>query len=494
MHAFRTLVVATALATAAGVAGAQGKCEINVGGTPELNGARQYYSKATMAGGAADEKPKHLRNGVGVLTSPKAIQHPNQLGRNWLLTKMLYVWTTQDKQPMQTTRGQLGFTDNPSQSIDLLAALDTTMNVVETANPACRDSTIVYRRNLFARSYAKGVEALNADMNDSAQVLFRRALVIQPENANGWNGLAIIAQRKNDNQGMMDAFAKVIQYGATDSSYAKITEGAIANLGILKVQKAETMQGEARTKELREAETLFRNYLAKKPSDATAQQGLARVLGALGDNAGIQAIYAGMLKNPENYSDIQFFEAGSGAVKAKQLDIGTQLMEAGLKKNPYFRDGLYNLAATYFDNNDAEHLTPVVRRLVEVDPQNPDNWRLYAGQYQIRNAAIKAAKKPVDKAVQDSLLFYIQKFNDMKTQVTIEQFNHAGAKHTLKGSVINGSDKPVDGTLSIDFLDKDGQVVAKKDVPVKAAANETVDFTAEVTQSGIVAYRYKPIK
>jgi tetratricopeptide (TPR) repeat protein len=493
MNAFRTLALAAVLAGTAAEAGAQGSCAINIGGTPELNGARQYWTNAAKQSGSADEKPKHLASGVRVLSSEKALRDKNQLGRSWLMSKLLFQWTQQPKQPMLTTRGQLGFTDNPTQQVDLLALMDTTMRAVETANPACRDSTAIYRRNLFNSSYAKGVEALNADQLDSATMLIRRALVIDPQNVNAFNALAIVAQKKDDQAGMIENYTKVIEFGGNDTAYARTVDLAVQNVAILKVTQAENLQGEAKTRTLREAETMFRNYLGKKPGDANAQQGLARVLSALGDTVAIQKIYVDMLGNRGNYSDIQFFEAGSSAIRAGQKKLGVQLMEAGLEKNPYFRDGLYNLAAVYFDEDNAEKLGPIARRLVELDPQNPDNWRLYAGQFQIRNAAAQKAKKPVPAGLQDSLLAYIKKFTDMKVQVAITQFTHAGAKHTLTGSVINGSDKPVNATLEVEFLDKDGQVVARKSAPVKAEPNASADFTIEATQTGVVAYRYKPI-
>jgi tetratricopeptide (TPR) repeat protein len=493
MNAYRSLALAVVLAGVAAEAGAQGACAINIGGTPELNGARQYYTNAAKAGGSADEKPKHLANGIRVLTSEKAIKHQNQLGRNWLLTKLLYQWTQQPRQSLVTTRGAVGYPDNASQQLDLLAALDTTLSAVDAANPACADSTRPFRRALFSQQYAKGVEALNADMLDSAATLFRRALVVDPRNANGWNGLAIIAQRKDDQAGMIENFGKVVEVSGNDTANAKLVELAVQNIAVLKVTQAETMQGEAKTKTLRDAEKMFRDYLAKKPGDPNAQQGLARVLGALGDTAAITRIYNDMLGSRASFTDIQFFEAGSGAVRAGQKKLGVQLMEAGLEKNPYFRDGLYNLAAVYFDEDDADKLAPVARRLVELDPQNPDNWRLYAGQFQIRNAAAQKAKKPAPPGLQDSLIAYIKKFTDMKVQVAITTFNHAGAKHTLAGSVINQSTKAVDTSLEFEFLDKDGQVVARKSVPVKAEPNASGDFTVEVTQSGVVGYRYKPI-
>lgn len=493
MNAFRTLALVAAMAGATAEAAAQGSCEINQGGSPELNGARQYFNNAAKAGGAASEKPKHLQNSVRVLTSPKAISHKNQLGRNWLLTKTLYQWTRLDGQSMQTTRGNVGFTDNPEQPLDLVAALDTAMKAVEQVNPACRDSTLVFRRVLFSSAYAKGVEELNADKLDEAAASFRQALAVHPENANGWNGLAIVAQRKNDEPGMIENFSKVIELGAADTSYEKLVETAMANVAVLKVNQAEKLEGAEKTRVLREAETLFRNHLTKKPGDPNASQGLARVLTALGDTAAIKNIYGEMLSNRANYSAIQFFEAGSGAIRANQKELGLQLMEAGLEKNPYFRDGLYNLAAVYFDEDNADKLAPIAKRLVEIDPQSPDNWRLYAGQFQIRNAAAQKAKKSPPPGTQDSLLFYIKKFGDMKVAVAINQFSHDGAKHTLSGSVMNSSDKPFSGTLEVEFLDKDGQVVATKSTPVQAGANGSADFTVEVTQSGVVAYRYKPL-
>lgn len=492
MTAFRSLALVAALAGTAGTAAAQGKCEINTGSPYQITSARVYLTKATASGGKADERPKHLANGVKVLTE-KADKIGNPLGRNWLLAKLLYQWSREEKQPTMTTRGQLGYTDNPGQQIDLLAAIDTALTGVETANPACSDSTRVYRRALFAGLYSKGVEALNADQLDSAASLFRRSMTVSRNDPRAWNGLAIVAQRKNDAAGMTEAFTKVMETAGTDSAYASMRQAAVSNLGVLKVQQAEAAQGAERTRLLREAETLFRNYLATVPSDANAQQGLARVLLALGDTAAITKIYADMLESPDKFSDIQLFEAGSGALRAKQTKIGTQLIAAGLKKNPYFRDALYNLAAAYFDDDDEVQLGPVVKRLVEVDPNNADNWRLYAGQFQIAQQKAQKAKKPAPKWVTDSLLHYINKFQGMTTQVSFSQFEHNGAKHKLVGSVINGGNAPVKGSLLIEFLDKDGQVVASKTTAVDVAPSSSQDFTIEVTQSGIVAFRYKPI-
>lgn len=492
MTAFRMLSLAVVLAGAAAKAGAQGSCAINTGGSPELNGARQYWTKASSATGSADEKPKHLANGVRVLTTPKALGDKNQLGRTWLLSRILYQWMQQPKQPMVTTRAQLGFSDNPSQSVDLLAVMDTTLAAVEAANPACRDSTNMFRKNLFNASFAKGVEALNADQVDSATILVRRALIIDPRNVNGYNALAVIAQRKDDQAGMLENYSKVIEYAGTDTAHAKTVDLAVQNLAILKINQAEKLEGEARTRTLREAETMFRSYLAKKPGDANAQQGLARVLGVLGDTAAIQKIYQDMLSNRANYTDIQFFEAGSGAANGGQRDLAIKLTDAGLEKNPYFRDGLYNVATLHFEAQDAKALEPAVLRLLAVDPNNTSNWRLLAGLYQLRNeAAKKAGQKQGDKKLIDSLLYYMEYSAKLPVEVEVRQFVHSGAKHTLQLSVANRGKAATKQEISVDFLNAKGEVVAQKRAPVSLDAGQSTEVNVEAVQSGVSAYRYK---
>ena len=493
MNASRSFALtALALATTAGAAAAQGKCDINTGSPFQVTSARVYLAKAMSSGGKADERPKHLASSVKVLTENSA-KINNQLGRNWLLAKTLYQWTRQDKQQLVTTRGQLGYTDNPSQQIDLLAAIDSALTEVETGAPQCADSTRPYRRTLFTQAYNKGLEALNADQLDSAASLMQRALVIQPNSPSAYNVLALVAQKRDDTPGMITNFRRVVEMAGTDSAHAGIKKTAMANLGILQVNQAEAATGAERTRLLREAETSFRTFLEQNPGDATAQQGLARVLGALGDTAAIARIYAEMLANPDRYQDIQLFEAGSGALRANQPKLAVQLLEAGVKKNPYFRDGLYNLATAYFNADDAPNLARVSKQLVQLDPNNADNWRLYAGQFQIQQQVARSQNKNAPKHVVDSLLHYIQKFQGMNVQVNFSDFSHQGAQHTLKGSVVNGTDQPIDRTLEIEFLNQQGEVVATKSTPVKVPASSSADFTVQVTQSGIIGYRYKPL-
>ena len=137
-------------------------------------------------------------------------------------------------------------------------------------------------------------------------------------------------------------------------------------------------------------------------------------------------------------------------------------------------------------------MLPVARRLTEVDPGNPDNWRLLAAAYQLQNrqATTAAAKK----ASTDSLIRYLERSDKLPVRVAISGFQHQGAKHTLTGSIENLGTAAATYPLKVEFLDKTGAVVATQTTSVgPVAAKAKAEFTVTVEQPGIVAFRYAPL-
>src|SRR5687768_16124918 len=127
-------VLALALTAGSAVAGAQEKCDIEVGKPFQVNSAKIYYGKAANPGGKADERHKHMRDAVKVLTE-RADRIGNPTGRNWMLGKTLILWTQQQGVPQVGPRKTYGYTENPDQTVDVLAAADTALTVVEQAMP-----------------------------------------------------------------------------------------------------------------------------------------------------------------------------------------------------------------------------------------------------------------------------------------------------------------------------------------------------------------------
>jgi tetratricopeptide (TPR) repeat protein len=494
MNAVRQMSLMIALTgSVAGVSGAQAsKCRINEGGPFQLTSARIYLNKASEASAKADERPKHLRNAVTVLTD-NGDKIGNQPGRNMLLGKVLYFWTREKGITMSPTRGSLGYSTNPNATIDLFAAIDTAFDAVELAVPACADSLRIFRRDLGVKTLNSAIELINANALDSAETMIQRSLVIYPSSVVAYNALAVVAAKKQDTLALANYSRKIIEAskGDTSAAIAKMRQAATYNLAIQLVNQAER-GAPNKTALLDEAKGLLQSYLAEIPGDPNAQQALARIGTTSGDTAAVSSIYNDMLANPAKYTDIQLFEAGSALSFAKKYEDAGKLFEAGLAANPYYRDALFNLATVYYERKEYDKMAAVATRLVQIDPNNPDNWRQMAAAYQglMRNA--KDAK--TRKAAQDTLLRFLSKSDSMPVRVSFSEFRHAGSKHTLVGSVENRGKAPGNYTLKVEFVDKSGNVVATQEAVVGPVnPKESKPFRVEVNQSGIVAFRYAPI-
>jgi tetratricopeptide (TPR) repeat protein len=481
------LTACLALALSAIPAAAQ-KCEIKDNSPFQLASAKQYLG-LVRGSGKPDERPKHLRNAVRVLTD-NAERIENQLGRQFLLGQVFHQWL---KQPGlaegATTRGNVGYTQRAGEPLDLFAAMDSAFSVVETQRPECADSLARFRRDVWIPIINAAVQAANSGSADSAKMLATRSLVVFRGTPHAYNVLANVAQKTNDMPALVENLGKVIEIAGSDTAWKKQKLEATYNLGVAYTTQAETGPEAERKEKFAQAAKLFREYLAVEPDNTNAQAGLARALQAMGDTAAVVSIFSTMIASPDRYTDIQLFEAGVAAARAKREAEAAQLFEHGLKKNPYYRDALFNLANMYLSLKDGEKMLPVSLRLAEVDPGSPNTWTLVAASYQLLAQKEKAAAKK--KALNDSLVKYIEMSEKIPYGVTVNDFRHAGAEHTVLGQVENRGKAAKSFNLRFEFLDASGNVVAKQEAtvgPVEPA--RTAEFTVKVQQSGITAYRY----
>jgi hypothetical protein len=162
-----------------------------------------------------------------------------------------------------------------------------------------------------------------------------------------------------------------------------------------------------------------------------------------------------------------------------QYQLTVKLYAAGLAKNPYLRDALYNLAGISYMMGDTSKVLPLALRLYAVDPMNRLTLAKVAGGYQL------IGKK-------DSVLYYLTLADSLAVDVTVSTFttNEKGAE--LEGVLTNTRSKPSPTlSLTFEFLDPKGAVVATQPQPVPAltvGANQP--FKLKVDVPGITAWRY----
>ncbi|HVE78794.1 MAG TPA: tetratricopeptide repeat protein [Gemmatimonadaceae bacterium] len=490
----RTLAALSTLLAAASVgAQQQAQCEIDEGSPSQVATAAFFVSTAFSNTGK--DNSKQLKNAIKGLTE-KSDKFADRAGRNFVLGKALMAWLDQPNATPVMKRGDVGFTTNAEGTVDLALAADSAFTAVERALPQCAAQVSLYRRQQpWVRAVNGAVEALNAGLLDSADARARYSLVLYRGAPYAYTVLASVAQQRKDDKAAVGFLKQAIEASKSDTSFAEVGRGSLLNAASITADLADRAEGTERAALAKESADMFRTYIAQYPSDANvavAQGGLGRALSLTGDTAAVSAMYVDMIANPSKYSAMQLFEAGVVAARAEKAKDAAALFEAGLQQNPYYRDALFNLAAVYFATDQFDKMLPVLGRLVQVDPNNPENWRMIAGAYQGKNRTTKDQARR--KVYTDSLLMAFGKYEKMPAVVTFTLFSHDGPKHKLAGTIENRGDKASSYPLKVEFLDSKGNVVATKEAPVgPVAPKEKKTFSIDVDGSGIVAFRYAPL-
>ena len=487
------VVSATVLGAGLPVASfAQAACEINDSSPFQVNGAKQYIIAAANSR-RADEVPKHLQNAIRVLTDdPSKIK--NDAGRQWMLLRAYAQWLQRENSSYVMKRGDVGFTQNPAGSQNLLLALDSAATVIESMLPQCKEKVRPYRAQFLSEILNKSIAAMGAEQNDSASYFANLSLQVAGADPRPWNVLSAVYQKQNKTDSAMIAMEKVISLSGSDTLYAKVKQQSRYNLAVIKLTRAEAeAAGDKKDAEIKAARTLLESYLKDTPGDANAAQALGRAVRLSGDTAAVTAIFVDMVNAPDKFSADQQFEAASNAAATGHDADAAKLFESGLKKNPYHRVALLNYANVLFTLKDTERMGPVVVRLIEVDPNFDRGYRLMAGLWQLRaRAESDAAKK---KSANDSVLFYLDKQAMTNPRVDITLAQKSANSYSVQGTVNNEGSKTASWTMKLELLDVTGAVVASKDVsigPVDAGGNTT--FSVKLDAPKAVAFRYGPLK
>ena len=479
-----------------------------------------------------DVAARQLSNAVKLLTE-NGERMENQPGRNFVLGKVLVLWSMQPNVELVAKRSALGFTTNPEGTIDLAAAIDSAFKVVETSNPECIAETSRWRgQKAWINLVNKAIEKLNNDASDSAELVARRAIMLNPYAPYGYVVLANVMQKRNKTTEAMNLYRQSIEMAARDTAYDDIRRQSLVYLGNIATDSAELVPDAATKKPYVEAaRSAYEQVLKDKGAGefgGNARAGLCRLAVATGDTASLRTTYKEPLASPASYAYADLMNAGVCMARAEMVPEATALFQAAYEKNPYHRDALSNLAIMQLRMEQHEKALPLAQRLVSVEPNNPENIQLlvlsYAGiakrardtrlaatkatatKTGAKGAAAKAATPAapklsaaatdslfkIEKAFTDSAVTMNEKKDKLPYKVQLSDFSTTDDKSTVSGTLTNqgAEQKPV--TVHVEFLDKDGKVVATKDATVgPIAAGSSARFTVTVNPGkGISAFRY----
>lgn len=525
--AVRALALIAALPVAIAAQAPQA-CEVDEGKPSQV--ARATLA-VQMASGASDPAAagKQLSSAVKMLTD-KGDQMSNQVGRHFVLGKALVLWSMQPNVSLVTARGPLGFATDPQGTIDLAVAIDSSFKVVEAAHPECISETSKWRgQKGWIDLVNIAIERMNADDVDSARVMARRAMVLNPFAPYGYVVLANVQQKGGSAAEAFRLYRQAADVAARDTSYHEIRLQSLMYLGSLAADSAEVAADAAARKPYVDlARSAFEEILKdKEPGDmaSIARAGLCRVAIATGDTAQLRAAYQGPLAAPADFSYLDLMNAGVCMARAEMVADAATLFRGAYEKNPYHRDALSNLAIMYLRQDDYDRALPLAVRLEGVEPNNPENLQLmvlsYAGiakrSSDLRRAGspptgAKAGARPaagarrltqaqidslfrVEQAYTDSAVKANERREALKFKVALSDFSASAEKSTVAGSVTNNTTAAAPVTVTIEFLDRDGNVIQTKSQDLGSVEpNATSRFSVTVNPgTNIAAFRYKRI-
>jgi tetratricopeptide (TPR) repeat protein len=455
--------------------------------------ARAQFSMTRAVAASANGNPtKDVQDVLRIVNNGD----DNSTARNYLRGEAYILYLMQPNIPAVVQRSALGFTSNPTGTIDLFAAADTAFTAVEKAAPECAAVITQWRQQKpWLNTLNSAITALNANQLDSAEMFAKRSLQLDRHAPYAYSVLGSVAQNRKDWTAANGYWKQALEAAGTDTSYADVRTKTMYEIASAGSDRADAASGAAQRAAAREAIKPWQDYIAIATNDillADAIDNLSRMYVSAGDSASVPTIYAPMLANPSKYGELALVHAGVVATRNGHQADATKLFDAALAQNPVSRDAINNLAATYIQTNQYPKAFPLIDKLVAMDPSNPDNPLLYAFAYQ---GLYKGTKdKKLQKIYTDSLVYWNNKSENAPVKVTVTEFTRRATETALGGSIENRSTTPKTYTVSVDLLDKSGNVIDTQTTTVgPVAAKSTKTFKITSTKGGAYGYRYKPL-
>jgi tetratricopeptide (TPR) repeat protein len=473
--------------------GVAAQCSIDQNSPKELSLAELRFARLKQGQDSATRNSA-LREAMKTLTEKPEVFAKNPAGRSYgIVRAMGNFMSPPDPVGQWVTRGSLGYATNPTGMIDPAAALDSALAEVVKAAPGCASEFTQFREGILWFAYIQRAQsALNAGQADSAEFYSRKSTVENAKSPFGWYFLGQIHDNKNETEKAIESWGKAVEAAGTDSSFKDLKNQSMLMMGVRSVEAAQGLQGDAQKAQARKGQEPLKMYLAANGQGnegPSAMQSLADAYSLAGDTAMVPSVYQPLLAGGGSYNDFHFTTGGVIAARGERWADASKLFEKALAINPYQRDALNNVIASYSNMKEPDKMRPMIDRLIQLDPSNPEVVQYYALMAQGKRDLVKA---PLEKkAWADTLTKYFAASEKMPVKVTITNFTRGAASSSVSASIEHRGTTPGTYTFAVEFLDKDGKVVGSgKADPVTIPKGERKPVTVKADVPGVAAFRY----
>lgn len=394
--------------------------------------------------------------------------------------------------PVPPDRDSVSFRDSIGGLFESeLIGTDSAFTKAKALFPECGDDIDNQRRFLWVPLYNEGAEAWgNEDLATARDAFMKADLIADDEPFVPYNFASVLVS-EGDVARALPLFKKTIAMGQKEGEYEESYVTSLFNVGRLHHM----------LEQWDSAAVWYAKYRQVVPEDPEAITGMLQVLKAAGRDEDALIFTDTILAHADVLTDIDMFSAGVALFQADQFEMSARAFLAGLARNPHYRDGVFNLAQSYFalanpaGQEEGEDVSPdeekareeaakrmleVSQHLLEIDPSNESSLRLLAAAYQLTGDTT-------------STLNVLERIEELTFDVKVELFQSTDGGYQVQGTISNLKEE--DTTVPdvvFEFVDADGKVVTAETVSgTTLASKESARFEFNLLGDGIAAWRYK---
>jgi tetratricopeptide (TPR) repeat protein len=404
---------------------------------------------------------------------------------------------------------------NPAAPYDIVVQMDSAYRRITAALPDCAGDVAQLRQNeVWLANTQAALAASSGGQLDSAEYYAKRSMTVSEGNPYPYYVLANVANSRNNRPEAIRNWQQVVQRAGSDSNYRDLKQSSMYYVGMSQLEMAGGQQGAEQAATAKAAAASLQALLVAAPDHpdaANLMNGWADALTLAKDTAAIPQVYAPLLADPSKGSDLKFIVGGVIASRINRADDALKLFEGAVAANPFARDALRNVAATYYGRDQFAQMFEPTRKLLAVDPNNFDAWMFnaYAAQGLMKAVKVPAAKKvmtPADqkamaearaqqKAWGDTLVKYQTIADGLPVKVEVVEFSRKATESTVSISVEEMGAAGGTHQVVMEFVDREGKVVAtdtQSTGPLKKGEVKQLSFKGAGEK--ILAFRYQPVK
>jgi tetratricopeptide (TPR) repeat protein len=379
----------------------------------------------------------------------------------------------------------------------MLQMADSLFTIVEKAESKCKMQTLGWRNyKPYTDRVKAAYAAVGAGAADTAEKLALRALVLNRNGPQPYDVLWRVAQIRKDEAKEISYLQQASDALEGDTLNAVVRSNFLFTLGRIQQDFGEAKTDKAQKDKLyRDAAKAYLIVLREFPTSDEApyaMQGISISASVVGDtsisNAAIQIVRANM----DKYTDQTIAQAGVLSTAAGKTADAILFFGAAAKSNPYFRDYLYNEAAMMYEAKQTTEMIPIVHKLIEMDPGNPDDIMLFTYAFTGLQGGTK--DPAVKKWAIDSVMYWGKAAEAMPYRVSITDFERQPNRTLLVGTVENRTKEARAYSIDFEFIGKDGAVLQKSTATVASVApGATGSFKIDLPIGGAFGVRYAPL-